>query len=186
MGCERGDVPANQIPRSARHRHSTRFGDVSPPVVKGVWSSRCAHRASFGYLLVTNETQLARAVVSPSSDLAPASHNAREHASSVALVVITSSSSRIRKLSTRPPFGTAKTPLTAFRTCAGSHSPDSTIRQAQDASAWAAEATFADPLRCKVRGAAVRLFRTLLDHDVGTPTRQELLDHSFCKESTKW
>ena len=112
MGCERGDVPANQIPRSARHRHSTRFGDVSPPVVKGVWSSRCAHRASFGYLRVTNETQRAPAILSPSTHLAPASHNAREHASSVALVVITSSSSRIRKLSTRPPVATAKTPRT--------------------------------------------------------------------------
>ena len=174
MECERGDVPANQIPRSARHRHSTRFGDVSPPVVKGVWSSRCAHRASFGYLRVTNETQLARAIVSPSTDLAPASHNAREHASSVAPVVITSSSSRIRKLSTRPPFGTAKTPRTAFRGCVGSHSPH------------AAEATFADPLTVPGNGQSHMLrpcgpVRTLLDHDVATPAREELLDHSFCK-----
>src|SRR5208283_5513228 len=41
-------------------------------------------------------------MVSPTTDLAPASRNAREHASSVAPDVITSSSSKIRKLSTRP------------------------------------------------------------------------------------
>jgi hypothetical protein len=42
--------------------------------------------------------------------MAPASLQAREHASSVAPVVLTSSSSKIRKLSTRPPSGMAKAP----------------------------------------------------------------------------
>ena len=55
----------------------------------------------------------ARANVKPTTDLAPASLRAHKHASSVAPVVITSSSSRIRKLSTRPPFLIAKAPHTA-------------------------------------------------------------------------
>jgi len=55
----------------------------------------------------------APAMVSPTTDLAPASRNAREHASSVAPDVITSSKSNIRKLSTRLPFPIAKAPRTA-------------------------------------------------------------------------
>ena len=54
----------------------------------------------------------ARATVRPNTDLAPASRSAREHASSVAPVVITSSSSKTRKLSTRPPLRMAKAPRT--------------------------------------------------------------------------
>lgn len=52
-------------------------------------------------------------MVKPDTDRAPASRNARAHASNVAPVVITSSSSRIRKLSTRPRSDTAKAPRTA-------------------------------------------------------------------------
>jgi hypothetical protein len=45
-----------------------------------------------------------RATVNPTTDSAPASFRAREHASSVAPVVITSSISSTRSLSTRSPF----------------------------------------------------------------------------------
>ena len=53
-------------------------------------------------------------MVSPSTEIAPASRNAREHASSVAPVAITSSSSKIRKLSTRRPSRMPKAPRYRF------------------------------------------------------------------------
>jgi hypothetical protein len=56
---------------------------------------------------------MARAMVKPTIVRAPASRNARAHASSVAPVVITSSSNKTRKLSTRPPSRIAKAPRTA-------------------------------------------------------------------------
>jgi hypothetical protein len=54
----------------------------------------------------------ARATVSPTTDLAPASSNARAHASSVAPVVNTSSNSKTRRLSTWLPGRVAKAPRT--------------------------------------------------------------------------
>jgi hypothetical protein len=54
----------------------------------------------------------ALATVNPITDLAPASSNALAHASSVAPVVITSSTSKKRLLSTRLPGRVAKTPRT--------------------------------------------------------------------------
>jgi hypothetical protein len=87
-------------------------------VVYRLWSSG-VHRRPFELRDPAKELgrRPARAIVRPTTDLAPASRNARTHASSVAPVVITSSSSRIRKLSTRPPSRIAKAPRT------GSHRP---------------------------------------------------------------
>jgi hypothetical protein len=113
----------------------------------------------------------ARAMVKPSTDLAPASHNACEHASSVAPVVTTSSSSRIRKLSTRPPCGIAKAPRSASHrssrrsecfsgrgrdsinktgTLAGRESLTGRQRSAEDV--HLVEATLVRPCRCSGTG----------------------------------
>jgi hypothetical protein len=55
----------------------------------------------------------ARATVNPVTDLAPASRNAFVHESGVTPEVITSSTSKTRKLSTWLPGRVAKTPRTA-------------------------------------------------------------------------
>jgi len=102
------------VPRSVGRKRSDRFGGNSPPVVYRLWSS-CVHPVLSCYGCSAKELsgRPARAIVNPRTDLAPASRSAREHASSVAPVVITSSSSRIRKLSTGPPSRMAKAPRTA-------------------------------------------------------------------------
>jgi hypothetical protein len=111
---ERSNVAAD-VPRSVGRKRSDRFGGMSPPVVYRLWSS-CAHRPSLpatgGRRRSLAGGRLGQMVI-PATDLAPASQRAREHASNVAPAVITSSSSKIRKLSTRPPRRIAKAPRTA-------------------------------------------------------------------------
>src|SRR5712664_1469286 len=90
-----------------------RFRDFAPPGLKRFWPS-CAHRASLG--LDSSEPtagcRAARATVSPITDLAPAPRNALAQASRVAPVVITSSTSKTRRLSTLLPGRAAKAPRT--------------------------------------------------------------------------
>src|SRR2546428_2587728 len=76
----------------------------------------CAHHALFSLsyhsLVLGTGFLTARATVSPITDLAPASRNARAQASSVAPVVNTSSINKTRKLSTWLPGRVAKAPRT--------------------------------------------------------------------------
>lgn len=88
---------------------------MSPPVVYRLWSS-CIHRPSL-FQLPGVVAWPARAMVRPTTDFAPPSRSARLHSSRAAPAVITSSSSRIRKLSTRCPFPSAKAPRTAIQRC---------------------------------------------------------------------
>src|SRR5258708_2688802 len=76
----------------------------------------CAHRVflelSYHSLVPGRGDLTARAIVSPNTDLAPASRSALAHASSVAPVVNTSSTSKTRRLSTWVPGRVAKAPRT--------------------------------------------------------------------------
>src|ERR1700674_3539688 len=103
---------------------ANRFGGVTPPVVDrsavthGIdrhWPL-CAHRAFLGLPYHSLELGIgllaARATVSPITDLAPASRSTRVHASRVAPVVNTSSTSKTRWLSTWLPGRVAKAPRT--------------------------------------------------------------------------
>jgi hypothetical protein len=90
-------------PRSSGHKRPARFGGTSPPGTYRLCSS-CAHRAPFRYgSEKTGSAETARATASPRTEMAPASGKALAHESNVAPVVITSSSSKIDKLSTRVP-----------------------------------------------------------------------------------
>src|ERR1700676_3259885 len=97
----------------ARHSCGSRIGGMAPPGIARVWPHG-AHRAFLGSSSPKPATGLrtARATVSPITDFAPASSSAREQASSVAPVVITSSTSKTRRLSTWVPGGGAKAPRT--------------------------------------------------------------------------
>jgi len=95
----------------ARHSCGSRIGGMAPPGIARVWPHG-AHRAFLGSSSPKPATGLrtSRATVSPITDFAPASSSAREQASSVAPVVITSSTSKTRRLSTWVPGRVAKAP----------------------------------------------------------------------------
>src|SRR5207245_3782739 len=99
----------------ARHKLARNFGGIAPPGIDR-HVPVCAHRAFLGlsyHSLVSGRGFLrARATVSPTTDLAPASRSARAQASSVAPVVNTSSTSKTRRLSTWLPGRVAKAPRT--------------------------------------------------------------------------
>ncbi len=86
------------------------LGGSAPPEIERFWPS-CAHSACF--LGPTRPSPPHRATASPMTDLAPASPSTLAHASRVAQVVSTSSTSKTRSLSTSPPGRVAKMPRIA-------------------------------------------------------------------------
>src|SRR5260370_13265111 len=91
------------------------FRGVAPPGIHRhvpVCSHRAFYHLSYHSLVLGRGFLMARATVSPITDLAPASHSARAQASSVAPVVNTSSTSKTRRLSTWLPGHVAKAPRT--------------------------------------------------------------------------
>jgi hypothetical protein len=112
---EGSKMSATSVPRSVGHMCAAHFGDISPPGIGRLWSSG-AHRAfsTCSNLLPAGRAGLtALKIVTARTDFASASRSTCVHASSVAPVAITSSSRKIRELSTRPPFSMAKAPRTA-------------------------------------------------------------------------
>lgn len=81
------------------------LGGSAPPEIERFWPS-CAHSACF--LGPTRPSLPHGATASPMTDLAPASPSTLAHASRVAQVVSTSSTSKTRSLSTSPPGARGK------------------------------------------------------------------------------
>ena len=86
------------------------LGGSAPPEIERFWPS-CAHSACF--LGPTGPSPPHGATANPITDLAPASPSTLAHASRVAQVLATSSTSKTRSLSTSPPGCVAKVPRIA-------------------------------------------------------------------------
>jgi hypothetical protein len=85
--------------RGTRRSGPSRLGGIAPSEINRLWPV-CAHRATFVYSLPFSWAGrgflAARATVIPMTHLAPESSRAFAHASRVAPVVITSSTSKTR------------------------------------------------------------------------------------------